>query len=145
MIDRTIGRWVCLAGLCLVVAAPTLALTESPATGIPDAPGPADRVLARHDGFELTRGFVTRGGTELPKGTYDLKLIECAGQYFIRLVNRDTRKGLRVSAETEGDLGGDPEGPAAEVEASIRTEDGEDSLVLEHGEFTAALRLRGSG
>ena len=144
MIDRKIGRMVCLAGLCLVVTAPTLAFPESPATGVPDAPGPADRVLARHDGFELTRGFVTSGGTELPEGTYDLELIECAGQYFIRLVNRDTRKGLRVTALTEGDLEADPEGPTAEVEVSIRTEDGKDSLILQQGGFTAALLLRGT-
>ena len=87
-----------LTAVLLSVAAPALAAPD--AIGIPDAP-PVERVVSRHDGFELPGGFETSNGQHFPGGVYDLALIERGGRYYLQLTHRGTHRGVRVSVRAK--------------------------------------------
>ena len=90
-----IGTGCGLAMLLLSFAVPSLASPE--AMGIPDAP-PVEKIVARHDGFDIPGGFDTPDGRHFPGGTYDLALIERGGRYYLQLTHQSSRRGIRVAA-----------------------------------------------
>ena len=136
---RTRMRHVALGALLLALAlAPGLAMAQ--AKGVPDAP-PVERILARHNGFDLPAGFETKDGRQLPEGTYDLLLIESADRYYIQLTNTRTHKGLRVSAESNGEFLSEITG-ASETSVAIQSEKGRETFRFNVGEFTVATQLR---
>lgn len=149
-------RRLAYVALAVLLAAPVLAWAQAegvpdapPAQrlslrgpmGVPDAP-PVERILARHEGFTFPRGFETPDGRHLPKGTYDLLLVEAEGQYFIQMMNTETLKGIRVAAETTGALLQEVSVPPV-PSVQLRSEAGRDSFLFVVGEFTARVPLGG--
>ena len=129
--------WTCVTLLGAVLLAPGLAMAQS--KGVPDAP-PVDHILARHGGFTFPKGFETSDGRRLPKGTYDLLLIESGARYYIQLMNTETLRGIRVAAEATGQLLLDATG-TRETSVHIRSEEGRDTFHFTMGEFTVAFPL----
>ncbi|MGD8376426.1 MAG: hypothetical protein PVF68_09810 [Acidobacteriota bacterium] len=130
---------LCVPVLLGLLLAPGLVMAQ--ATGVPDAP-PQERILARHEGFELPGGFRTADGRLLPEGTYDLLVIESGDRYYIQLTNTETRKGIRVGAEASGEL---LEEVSPEASVDIESEKGQETFRFNLGELTVATTLRKAG
>jgi hypothetical protein len=138
-------RSVTFAGLlgAAIVASPTPATAQSPATGIPDAPPPIERLIARHDAVQLPEGVETADGRRLAGGSYDLELIQCGGRYFLQLVHRDTRRGLRVLVGASDSVDLAALGPAADSGVSMRLGKGRSTVVVTRGDLAATIPLMG--
>jgi hypothetical protein len=122
-------------GSCILV----LAFASGP--GLPasemDAAGAAlvERVLARHDGFRLNIALRTADGRSFREGVYDVAVIESGDVYFLQLIHRQTRRGLRILAT----LSGHAESRIAtsdETEMASRTQSGGIVITFKTPSFT---------
>jgi hypothetical protein len=136
MASSAFGR---VASALLLATAATTLPAMAQAMGVPDAP-PVERIVARHEAFTFPTGFRTSDGRDVPQGTYDLLLIESEDRYFIHLIDRTTRKGIRLAAEGSGDLLVEAGAPTSVL---IRSDSGKDRFLFVVGAFTATVPLSG--
>lgn len=125
-----------------VLAAPSFAAPESLALGVPDAPPPVERLIARQDAVQLPDGLQTPEGRRLPAGMYDLAVIECGGRYFLQITSRETRKGFRTILQPQ--VGTDVRALAPSGEANTSIHLANRSLLVTRGEHTMTFPLSGS-
>jgi len=130
-----------LAGSVLLVGSAVEA-SDPPALGVPDAPPPVERLIARADGVRLAEAIQMPDGRKVPAGSYDLAVIECGGRYWLQITSRGTRRGFRSILQPNADSGERALAPSAEGFASIRF--APNSLEVIQGEFTTTFPLGGS-
>ena len=91
-----------------MLGALVLAVTTTPAQmpAAPASPGGmvpvTEKVLARHEGFELSVALKTVDGDRFRQGFYDVSVIQAGDQYFLQLIHRTTRRGIRIPATFRG-------------------------------------------
>jgi len=89
------GGWI----LALAIAGGSTLLAAEP--GDPAA-AVVERVLARHEGFRLNVVMRTSDGHRFREGLYDVAVIESGKAYFLQLIHRETRRGIRIPATLSG-------------------------------------------
>jgi len=78
------------------------ARADAPAADAATLTPEVEKVLARHEGFELEVAIKAVDGTRFRQGTYDVSVVVRGDEVFIQMIHTATRRGVRLPANLKG-------------------------------------------
>lgn len=133
-------RGLMLTMLFAGVALPSLA--DAPAPDDTSSMAPVvERVMARCEGFELSVGIRSADGERFRPGTYDVSVIQSGDSYYLQLIHRVTRRGIRLPATVRGRTDARM-ATSDESKMEVRNAMGQSTFVFQTSSFTAESVLK---